>query len=153
LDSYEDLEFVLRYLRHCDGLFGIPQPVYDHRQWEGENRAVKRMQRIDSLWEVLGPIQTALVGFEHGDRLLGRLFGILAREKLMGADRAAARRVCEEYAAWADTHSGEETENSRFLRLVRQGRIPALRLYLAGLALRHRLAVEVKTFLAGRKRA
>ena len=150
--GYEDLEFVLRYLSCCDGFFGIPLPVYDHRQWEGENRAVRRMQRIESLWEILGPVEAALGENEAKEKLLRRLLGILAREKLMGADRAAARRVCREYAAWVAAHGVTEAEQTGLLRCVRLGNIPAIRWRLAMTALRHRLAVAVKTFRVGRKR-
>lgn len=102
---YEDLEFVLRYMRHCDKIWNVPQAIYHYRQSEDEGNAKRRLSRINCLSDFLVPIETALdqlanVSEDRREAVLVRLFQVLAREKVSVSTLKQIGGICEDYAAW-----------------------------------------------------
>ena len=100
---YEDLEFVLRYLQHCDRIWNVPQAIYHYRQTEDEGNAKRRLMRIDSLPQFLQPIEAALTDLaktnptitqEQVQQILQQLYLVLAREKISGSDLTGIRAIC-----------------------------------------------------------
>ena len=88
---YEDLEFVLRYMQHCDRIWNVPQAIYHYRQSEDEGNAKRRLMRIDHLPPFLQPIEAALtdlltanptIGEAQVQNILQQLYLVLAREKI-----------------------------------------------------------------------
>ena len=152
---YEDLEFVLRYLQHCDRIWNVPQAIYHYRQTEDEGNAKRRLMRIDSLPQFLQPIEAALTDLaktnptitqEQVQQILQQLYLVLAREKISVSDLTGIRAICKDYAAWSRNRVFS-LEPSAFYKNLKQEK--ALRLLLAAKksALRHKVAVWVKSHL------
>ena len=152
---YEDLEFVLRYMQHCDRIWNVPKAVYHYRQSEDEGNAKRRLMRIDSLPQFLQPIEAALtdlsktnptITHEQVQQILQQLYLVLAREKISVSDLAGIRTICKDYAVWSQNRVFT-LEPSAFYKNLRDGK--ALRLLLAAKksALRHKVAVWVKSHL------
>lgn len=90
---YEDLEFVLRYLRCCGSVRLVPGQLCRHRPSQ-KSRA--RITRLDSLKQVLSPIGAAL---PEGSAVLPKLAEILAREKLAASPERMVP-ILREYRAF-----------------------------------------------------
>lgn len=145
---YEDLEFVLRYLRHCDKIWNVPQAIYHYRQSEDEGNAKRRLTRIDCLSEFMQPIEVALNDLDNVDKqqketVQVQLFQILAREKLSVSNLKQIRQICEDYALWYRNRAFTAGENS-FHRQLMDCRAASLMLRDKKTALRHRIAVWAK---------
>jgi len=152
---YEDLEFVLRYLPHCDRIWNVPQAIYHYRQAEDEGNAGRRLSRIASLPEFLMPIEEALenlcsanpaVTRQDTDSILQSLYLCLAREKISVSDLKEIRQICRDFAHWTEKHQLPQEESGLQKKLMEER---ALSLWLRDkkLALRHRVAVWVKSHL------
>lgn len=152
---YEDLEFVLRYMQHCDRIWNVPQAIYHYRQSEDEGNAKRRLMRIDHLPPFLQPIEAALtdlltanptIGEAQVQNILQQLYLVLAREKISVSDLAGIRTICKDYANWSQGRVFS-IESSPFYKNLREGK--ALRLLLAAkkTALRHKVAVWAKSHL------
>lgn len=92
---YEDLEFVLRYLGFCDSVRNVPRAAYHYRP---SDKSRRRMMRLNSISEVLGPIQAALT--PETEAILPQLAEILAREKLAVSNPAKIWNVIQDYKRW-----------------------------------------------------
>lgn len=152
---YEDFEFVLRYMQHCDRIWNIPQAIYHYRQTEDEGNAKRRLMRIDSLPQFLQPIEAALTDLsktnptitqEQVQQILQQLYLVLAREKISVSDLTGIRAICKDYAVWSQNRVFT-LEPSAFYKNLKDEK--ALRLLLAAKksALRHKVAVWVKSHL------
>lgn len=145
---YEDFEFVLRYMAQCDRIFNVPRAIYHYRQSEDEGNARRRLARIDSLSELMRPIEAAVnalsgVPEEQREAVLVQLYQILAREKLSGAGLKQVDGICADYAGWYNDRGYSAGDNGFHRNLV--GR-KALKLVFLDKksALRHRVAVWAK---------
>lgn len=152
---YEDFEFVLRYMQHCDRIWNVPKAVYHYRQSEDEGNAKRRLARIDSIPVFLQPIEAALTGLcranpavslDAKDRVLQQLYLCLAREKISVSRLNGIQKICQEFVQWSGGRS-LPAEASKFQRNLQEEM--ALRLLLADkkTALRHKVAVWVKSCL------
>ena len=152
---YEDLEFVLRYMQHCDRIWNVPKAIYHYRQSEDEGNAKRRLMRIDHLPPFLQPIESALEGLltvnpaidePQIQNILHQLYLVLAREKISVSDLAGIRTICKDYANWSQGRVFS-IESSPFYKKLKEEK--ALRLLLAAKksALRHKMAVWVKSHL------
>lgn len=149
---YEDLEFVLRYMQHCNTVWNVPQAVYHYRQSEDEGNAKRRLARIDCLSEFLKPIQAALEGLcdvpaEQRQTVLVQLHQVLARQKISGSNLVEIRRICEDYAQWYQS-GGFSACQDRFHRRLMNGKALTLWLLDIKTALRHAVAVRAKALLS-----
>lgn len=152
---YEDFEFVLRYMRHCDTIWNVPQAIYHYRQSEDEGNAGRRLKRIDSIPEFLKPIEDSLSALQETvsetDRamVLQQLYLVLAREKIAVSDIRTIATVCRDYREWS-TNRLLPMEKDRFQILLLTEK--AYRLYLRNkkTQLRHWIAVRVKALLKRR---
>lgn len=149
---YEDFEFVLRYLAHCDRIWNVPRAIYHYRQSEDEGNAGRRLKRIPSIPEFLGPIEAALSALpeevSETDRatVLQQLYLVLAKEKIAVSDIRMIQAICRDYRNWSENRLLPEA-NDRFQELLLEGR--ASRLYFRNkkTQLRHWIAVRVKALL------
>lgn len=145
---YEDLDFILRYMAHCDNIYCIPEPVYHYRQSEDEGNAGRRLKRIASISEFLKPIARALealpeVPREQRDAVIVALFQTLAREKIAVSPVSTIRKICDDYAGWY-RNGGFDREETAFHRNLMSGRAGKLWLLARKTTLRHRIAVWAK---------
>ena len=145
---YEDLEFVLRYMAHCDAIFNVPQAIYHYRQSEDEGNAKRRLARIDCLRDFLAPIEAAVNGLsgvpaEQREAVLVGLHQVLAREKLSGAGMKQTAKICADYAGWYHDRGYTAGDNG-FHRDLCGARALKLMLRDRKSALRHRIAVWAK---------
>ena len=152
---YEDFEFVLRYLQHCENIWNVPKAIYHYRQSEDEGNAVRRLARIDCIPEFLGPIETALEGLRRSnvsvtkvqtDRVLQQLYLVLAREKISGSRLPEIRKICRDFSAWSENRDLPE-DASVFQKRLQTEKAALLLLASKKSALRHRLAVWVKSHI------
>lgn len=152
---YEDFEFVLRYMQHCDRIWNVPRAVYHYRQSEDEGNAKRRLARIDSIPAFLQPIEEALSGLLHHNpavspeqkaRILQQLHLVLAREKVSVSTLTEIKKICREFNRWTEARD-LPLEATKFQRWLQEEK--ALQLWLADkkTALRHRIAVWVKSHL------
>ena len=146
---YEDLEFVLRYIAHCDTIFNVPQAIYHYRQSEDEGNAKRRLARIDCLSDFLAPLEAAVNGLagvpgEQREAVLVMLHQVLAREKISGSGLKQIGRICSDYAAWYKER-GYCAGDGGFHRDLMGGKALKLMLLDKKTALRHRIAVWAKS--------
>lgn len=148
---YEDFEFVLRYMQHCNTIWNVPQAIYHYRQPEDEGNAKRRLARIDRLSEFLKPIEAALEGLsdvpaEQRQMILVQLHQVLARQKISGSNLAHIRGICEDYARWYQS-GGFTVCQDRFHQRLTNGKMLTLWMQDKKAALRHAVAVRVKSLL------
>lgn len=152
---YEDLEFVLRYMEHCDRIWNVPLAVYHYRQAEDEGNAKRRLARIDSIPQFLQPIETALtqlslrnpaISSDQANHILQRLHLVLAREKVSVSTIAGIRGICDGFLQWSLFHP-LPLDASRFQKRLQNKRATLLWLADKKTALRHGIAVWVKSHL------
>jgi glycosyltransferase involved in cell wall biosynthesis len=149
---YEDFEFVLRYLRHCDTIWNVPQAIYHYRQSEDEGNAGRRLQRIGSIPEFMKPIEVSILALPEAvsevDRamVLQQLHLVLAGGKIAVSDIRTIKDICRDYRTWSENRV-LPMEKDQFQQLLMEGK--ASRLYLRNkkTQLRHWLAVRVKALL------
>ena len=150
---YEDLEFVLRYMRHCGAIWNVPKAIYHYRQSEDEGNAKRRLARISSLPEFLKPIEASLSELRCGnsavtpiqtDAVLQQLYLTLAREKISGSDLKGIRQICRDFRQWSDQRE-LPAEASKFQQRLLGEKVTALYFANKKTALRHKIAVWVKS--------
>ena len=149
---YEDFEFVLRYMRHCDTIWNVPQAIYHYRQREDEGNAGRRLKRIPSIPEVLQPIESALrelpetVSKTDKAMVLQQLHLVLAREKIAVSDIHTIQNICLAYQKLTENRL-LPMERDKFQKLLMEGRAKQLYLNHKKTQLRHWIAVRVKALL------
>lgn len=149
---YEDFEFVLRYMRHCDTIWNIPQAIYHYRQSEDEGNAGRRLKRIGSIPEFLKPIEVSLgelpgtVAETDRAMVLQQLHLVLAREKIAVSDIRTIRMICKDYQKWSENRL-LPLKQDQFQKSLLEGRAHLLYLRNKKSQLRHWIAVRVKALL------
>ena len=149
---YEDFEFVLRYMSHCDTIWNVPQAIYHYRQSEDEGNAGRRLMRVDSIPLFLESIETALrnlpetVSEKDKAMVLQQLHLVLAREKIGVSDRKTIQTLCRNYREWAENRF-LPLEPDSFQTCLLEGNANRLWLRNKKSKLRHWIAVRVKAFL------
>lgn len=149
---YEDFEFVLRYLRHCDTIWNVPQAIYHYRQSEDEGNAGRRLKRINSIPEFLKPIEVALhelpetVSETDRAMVLQQLHLVLAKEKTAVSEIKTIKVVCRDYRTWSDNRT-LPMEKDQFQHLLVEGKASQLYLRNKKTQLRHWVAVRLKALL------
>lgn len=149
---YEDFEFVLRYMRHCDTIWNVPQAIYHYRQSEDEGNAGRRLKRIGSLPEFLKPIEVSLgelpetVAETDRAMVLQQLYLVLAREKIAVSDIRTIRMICKDYQKWSENRL-LPLKQDQFQKSLLEGRAHLLYLRNKKSQLRHWIAVRVKALL------
>lgn len=153
---YEDFEFVLRYMAHCGDIWNVPKAVYHYRQSEDEGNAKRRLRRVESINDFLQPIEAAMEALvransvlqqETADDVLLRLYLVLAREKISVSSTDEVRRICREFAEWSARKGIQCHQDAKFQERLLRGKAASLILADRKTALRHKLAVWVKSKL------
>ena len=149
---YEDFEFVLRYMCHCDTIWNVPLAIYHYRQSEDEGNAGRRLKRIPHIPEFLAPIENALkalpetVSETDKAMVLQQLHLVLAMEKIEVSDMQTMQTVCADYQKWSQNRQ-LPMERDQFQKCLLEGRARLLWLRNKKTQLRHWIAVRVKALL------
>ena len=149
---YEDFEFVLRYMHHCDTIWNVPQAIYHYRQSEDEGNAGRRLKRIASIPEFLKRIEASLsalsetVSEEDRAMVIQQLHLVLAREKIAVSDVPVIQSVCEDYQKWSENRL-LPMEHDQFHKYLMEGNGLLFWLRNKKTQLRHWVAVRVKALL------
>lgn len=149
---YEDLELMLRYAAHCGSIYNDPRGIYHYRQSEDEGNAGRRLKRIDRLSGFMKPLETAMEGLSgivpetQRKRILLRLYMMLAQGKIGISNLDGIRKLCADYREWSD---GKELPvlDKKFQHQLSEGKARSLYLQNKKTALRHKLAVAVKSVI------
>ncbi len=135
---YEDLEFVLWYLAHCETVVNVPVAAY---RYHPSGKASQRAKRLERISDVLMPLSDALKALElpgkTADAVALGLYEILAREKITVSNLAEIKEICADFQGWY-VKSNEKTNLSRKML---GGRVLTLWLGSRWEKLRHALAV------------
>lgn len=149
---YEDFEFVLRYMAHCDTIWNVPQAIYHYRQSEDEGNAGRRLKRIPCIPEFLIPIENSLHALPEAvsetakATVLHQLYLVLAREKISVSDVKTIDSVCRDYQSWSKNRL-LPAKQDQFQQLLLEEKSFNLWLQNKKTRLRHWIAVRVKAFL------
>lgn len=145
LALYEDLEFVLRYIKYCKEVVNVPRPAYHYCS---SSKAGERIRRMGPISDFLQPLEAALADLplpgKTRDALRLRLFEILAWEK---CGMASGKALCRDFQVWYESLEEKPEQPSKLTKQLLRGRGGWLKLCRGCILLRHALAVEVKTWM------
>lgn len=150
---YEDLEYSLRCMACCDNIFFDPEIIYHYRQNENSG---KRMKRIKHITFLVDKIESALVYLSDKKNIeepmnefmeiLLMFCVVLAKEKIAVSDFKEIRNVCDEFAEWYYVKGFPQSKNGEnYIRDLLRHRVLKLILKRSYIALRHKIAVGVKS--------
>ena len=104
---YEDLEYSLRCIAHCENILFEPDIIYHYRQSES---TVLRLKRISHISIIIKEIEK---GFDNllmakqeeekrnvAEKIVVTLYLILAREKISVSNLKEIRTVCDDFTVW-----------------------------------------------------
>ncbi len=158
---YEDLDFSLRYIAHCENIYCSKKIVYHYRQAEDEGNAKRRLLRIEHLTSLIDQINSSLnmlleskhyeeKTYKQKTAVLINLYMILAREKIAAADRSQISVVCEDMKNWIekqdrDAHTFLSDRDREYLQMILKKQIGKLILNREYINIRHKAAVRIKS--------
>ena len=142
---YEDLEFVLRLHQYCSNVYFYKEVVYQYRQPEDEGNAARRLKRISHIPDLLSKIEAALADEADKDRILLKLYLVLAREKINASSADEINTICSDFHDWIDAHDLiHAIRNKAYPMMLYQGQIVKLIAKRAYSMLRHKAANLIK---------
>ncbi len=142
---YEDLEFSLRVIEQCKTIAFYREAIYHYRQSSDEGNAVRRLQRIEHIPQLVDKIEDALVPLTSPSKIILPLYMTLAREKISAASKAGIRTVCGDFKEWIDKHElKNEIESSAQAMSYYNGNVNRIILRRMKSKVRHRTANWVK---------
>ena len=153
---YEDLEFLIRYLTHCNIIYNTSQCIYHYRQSEDEGNAGRRLNRIEYLSILLNQIETALDEFIEVQNvqeytqiiksILLDLYCVLSREKIEVSSVKEIKNICYDFSDWYKSRRFAITDkNSKWVDKLLNCDIFYFIFRRIYISCRHRLAVYVKS--------
>lgn len=157
---YEDLEYSLRCITHCENILFEPDIIYHYRQSEG---TVLRLKRISHIPIIINEIEKALDNLliakqevekrNVTEKIVVTLYLILAREKISVSNLKEIGTVCDDFAVWFcdRNYQGIRSEQA-FIDILLKHRVANLVVRRYYTALRHKIAVKVKSSAFYKKR-
>lgn len=153
---YEDLEFLIRYLTHCNIIYNTSRCIYHYRQSEDEGNAGRRLKRIEHLSELLNQIEMALDELIEvqcvQDRtleiknILLDLYCVLSREKIEVSSVKEIKSICYDFSGWYESRQLMFTDkNSKWVDKLLNCAILYFIFRRIYISYRHRLAVWIKS--------
>lgn len=153
---YEDLEYSLRCMAHCDNIYFDSNIIYHYRQTEDEGNAGRRLKKIDHITDLIKKIEKALdellenQSIQENQRttktILLKLYLTLAREKICVSNIRGIRSVCIDFIGWFDEYDGEYLNNEKsYITQLLNRKIYVLTLNRYYIAIRHKLAIRIKS--------
>lgn len=152
---YEDLEFLIRYLTHCNIIYNTPECIYHYRQSEDEGNAGRRLSRVEHLSDLLNQIEMALDELIEvqcaQDRtleiknILLDLYSVLSREKIEVSSVKEIKNICCDFSDWYESAQFMLTDkNSKWVDKLLNCAIPYFIFRRIYISYRHKLAVWIK---------
>lgn len=153
---YEDLEFSLRCLSHCDSIYFSSDVIYHYRQSEDEGNAGRRLKKIKYISKLINQIESALNGLiknkhaevyqEQMKEILLTLYVVLAREKISVSNVNEIRQICDDFSSWIKLMEMKVPEkNKDFIKALLNKRIYYLVINKIYVQIRHKIAVRIKS--------
>lgn len=157
---YEDLEYSLRCIAHCENILFEPDIIYHYRQSES---TVLRLKRISHIPIIIREIEKAfdnlLIAKQEvekrnvTEKIVVTLYLILAREKISVSNLKEIGTVCDDFAVWfCDRNYQEIRSEQAFIDTLLKHRVANLVVRRYYTALRHKIAVKVKNSAFYKKR-
>lgn len=155
---YEDLEFSIRYLAHCNTIFNMPEPVYHYRQSEDEGNAGRRLKRIPDITSLINQIEDAAEGLirtsednqvaDQIGHILVSLYLVLAREKIAVSTKNEIGQICDAFRHWMENRNiAIDTEQQKNVDLLINRKVNQIVMHRTYVSVRHWAAVRIKSFL------
>lgn len=152
---YEDLEFSLRCMSHCDVIYFWHEIVYHYRQSEDERNSGRRLKRIPHLYSLVEQIEDALETLieskteeklqDEINEIIFSIYLILAREKIFVSNIADIKQICDDFRKWSGSRQVHPLkEQERFAGQLMNKAIYRLIVGRVYTAVRHKFAVAVK---------
>ena len=158
---YEDLEFSLRYLAYCNTIYVSSECIYNYRQSEDEGNAGRRLKRIEDLSALIRQIENVLEELIFKQKIenasyiksiLLSLYLVLAREKIAVSGVKEIGKICDDFINWIRAETIEmPKEYNQFLEQLLERKVYTLYLQKKYTALRHKLAVWIKSRILKKK--
>ena len=158
---YEDLEFSLRYLACCNTIYVSSECIYNYRQSEDEGNAGRRLKRIKDLPALIRQIEEVLDDLivkqqienaAYIKSILLSLYLVLTREKIAVSGIKGIGQICDDFINWIRAEKIEmPKERNQFLEQLLERKVYTLYLQKIYIALRHKLAVWIKSRLLKKK--
>ena len=157
---YEDLEYSLRCIAHCENILFEPNIIYHYRQSEG---TVLRLKRISHIPIIIKKIEKALDNLLMAkqkeekknvtEKVAVTLYLNLAREKISVSNLKEIGTVCDDFVTWFcdKKYQGIKREKS-FIDDLLKHRVVNLVVRRYYTELRHKIAVKVKSSAFYKKR-
>ena len=107
---YEDLDFVIRYMVHCEAIWNVPEAVYHYRQSEDEGNANGRIKRLTNINTFMQIIETSMDGFtgivpvHERNSILQQLYLFIAYGRISVSEISDIRKICQEFIEWSKNH-------------------------------------------------
>ena len=152
---YEDLEFSIRYLAYCDLIYNFSDCIYHYRQAEDEGNASRRLMRIEHLADIVNSIEDALDLLIEKKNVVTKelkikgilldLYCIIAKEKIMVANRKEIKKICNEFVKWSESKSICPTrKNQKMVYQLLKQRVFYFIFVRVYVKYRHELAIRIK---------
>lgn len=157
---YEDLEYSLRCMTHCQNILFDPDVIYHYRQ---NTSAVQRLKRLDYISELIVKIEESFNNLlaekqaqeekEVIENIILTLYLTLAREKIAVSNFKEIEGVCDDFAAWYCSENHQDIRNKlEFIEDLLRHKVFKLVIRRSYTALRHKIAVRVKSSALYKKR-
>ena len=152
---YEDLEFSIRYLAHCDVIYNTSECVYLYRQAEDEGNSGRRLMKIKHLPDLINQIEFAfdelIVLKNVKDQtakiksVLLDLYCVLAKEKIAVSNKKEIAGICDDFSEWMESKNVIiSKKNATMVHQLLNHRIHYFVLKRFYIKQRHKFAVWVK---------
>lgn len=146
----EDFLFSIRCLKHCQGVYFLPEPIYRYRQSEDGGNTYRRLCRIPSLSAYMEPFEAELAAFPGMSDISGIIYESFFYEMIRFADVDRIRQTAQDLRGGKYTARIAES-NPRLYKLLEEEKYPLIRLRSLAGRLRHWIAVRVKYMRNGGK--
>ncbi|MCD8356580.1 MAG: glycosyltransferase [Clostridia bacterium] len=153
---YEDMEFSLQCMAHCDFIYFSPEIIYHYRQPEDEGNAGRRLKKIEHISLLIDQIESALdelikkqhVGANEDQikNILIDLYLVLVKEKISASNKEEICIICDDFSAWLEKRTIQiSNEHKTFIDCLLNQKVFHLMFRRNYIAIRHRIAVRVKS--------
>lgn len=160
---YEDLEFSLRCMAHCEKTLFFQDCIYHYRQSEDEGNAGRRLKKIEHIPELIKKIDASLQILLAKDKvidievvrktILTKLYMVLAREKNNVSNIREIRIVCKDYENWVNKEQVVISESDVYSKIMLERKLKLIIVRRIYFKFRHWIAVRVKNMVLYQKTA
>ena len=152
---YEDLEYSVRCMAHCDRILFEPEIIYHYRQNEGNvGSRLKRLHHISSLIDEIEVAFSRLIEMKNTEKvhceikkILLTLYLVLVKEKITVSKFGEIACICDEFAAWYkdNNHYIASKNEEIFINILVKRKVVKLIIGRNYMLLRHKIAIKIKS--------